>query len=154
MSAIITFLGGSAFRAIFGELSSWLTKRQDHKMEMERLRLQAELEAAASVRQQAAIKLQADLGMRTINVQADADVSRVEAEAFRAAMAVAAAPTGIRWVDAWSALVRPACASVALAMWLLCLHHQSWAPSEWDLSLIGAIIGYYFADRHLRRAGK
>ena len=44
MSAIISFLGGAAFRMIWGQVSAWLNKRQDHKHELEMLRLQADLD--------------------------------------------------------------------------------------------------------------
>ena len=150
MSAILTFLGGGAFRAVWGEIASYLTKRQEHKLEMERTRLQGELDAAQHARNLEAIRVQAELGVKTIAVQADADVARSEADAFREAMARAAIPTGIKWVDAWNASVRPAFATLALALWALSLHRNSWALSEWDLSLIGAVAGFYFADRTLR----
>jgi hypothetical protein len=154
MSAILTFLGGSAFRAIFGEISSWLTKKQDAKIELEHMKLQGDLDAAKSVRDLEAIRVQAALGVQTIKVQGETAVSTAEAEAFRAAMAVANTPTGIKWVDAWNATVRPAFATVALALWFLALHRQSWQLTEWDYSLVGAIAGYFFADRTLRKAGK
>ena len=41
ISAIISFLGGSVFRMIWGEVSTWVTAKQNHAQELERLRLQA-----------------------------------------------------------------------------------------------------------------
>ena len=48
-SGLIAFLGGSAFRMIWGELAAWLTARQDHRHELERMRLSADLEAARAL---------------------------------------------------------------------------------------------------------
>lgn len=154
MSAILTFLGGGAFRAIWGEVSSYFQKRQDHKYEIERAKVQGELDAAQHTRNLEALKLQSELGIKTIGVQADADVARSEAEAFREAMSQAYKPTGIWIVDVWNGTIRPAFATVSLALWLVALVRRDFNLSEWDLSMIGAIAGYYFADRTLRKLKK
>lgn len=154
MSAILTFLGGGAFRAIWGELSAYMTKRQEHKLEIERLRVQGELDAAQHQRQMASIQLQHQMGVETIRVQSEAATEASAAAAFQEAIARAAQPTGIAWVDAWNGCIRPAFATAALFLWVLCLHQQGWRPNEWDLSLIGAVAGFYFADRTLRKRGK
>ena len=44
MSALISFLGGSAFRMVWGEVSSYFNKRQDHQHEMERMKAQENTE--------------------------------------------------------------------------------------------------------------
>jgi hypothetical protein len=154
MSAILSFLGGSAFRFLVGEFSSWFTKRQDHKYELQRLKAQSDLDAAQHVRTMESQRLQAELGVKTIEVQSDADQDRIAAEAFREAMARSAVPTGIKWVDAWNASVRPAFASVTLFIWIRALAVQSWKPTEWDLNLMAAVAGYFFADRQLGKRGK
>lgn len=151
MSAILSFLGGSAFRAIWHEFSVWMSRRQEHKFEIERLKVQAEMEAASHARQQEAIRLQAELGVKTIEVQRDAALSQAEADAFTAAIKAAAQPTGIRWVDAWNASVRPAFATVVIAMWVLALWQRNWVLAAWDLELSASIAGFYFADRTLGR---
>ena len=46
LSALFSFLGGSVFRMIWGEVSAYLTARQQHSQEMDRMKLQADLEAA------------------------------------------------------------------------------------------------------------
>lgn len=154
MSAILTFLGGSAFRMVFGEISAFFKHKQEMKAELERMKLQNILDDAQHQRNMTAIKIQADLGVQTIRVQSDADVSKVEAEAFREAMIRASVPTGIKWVDAWNASVRPAFATLALWLWLAALYQKEWTMSEWDLSMLGAVAGFYFADRTLRKIGK
>lgn len=154
MSAILTFLGGSAFRMVFGEISAYFKHKQEMKAELAHMEAQGKLDAAQHERNMTAIKLQADLGVQTIRVQSDADVSKVEAEAFRESMIRASVPTGIEWVDAWNASVRPAFATLALWLWLAALYKKDWMMSEWDLSMLGAVAGFYFADRSLRKMGK
>lgn len=154
MGAIISFLGGSAFRAVWSGVSGYFEKRQDHKYEIERMHLQMTLDDAAATRAQAAIKQQAELGIKTISVQADADISRIEADAFRAAMERAAQPTGIRWVDAWNSSVRPAFGTVALSLWLFAEWQAGWVLTAWSMDLMAVIIGYFFADRSLAKRTK
>jgi len=153
-SAILSFLGGSAFRMIWGEISSYVNKRQDQAHEVELLEVQAKLDAAQHERNLAAIRLQADLGIKTIGVQAEADTMVEEARAFREAVANAMRPSGIRWVDAWNAAVRPAYATVCLALWMLILYRADFRPTEWDLSMMAMVAGFFFADRSLSKRGK
>jgi hypothetical protein len=158
MSAILSFLGGSAFRAIWGEVSHWFTARQELKAEVTRMKLQGELDAAQHARNQDAIRLQAELGVKTIHVQADAAMAESDAAAWRENMARAATPTGIRWVDAWNGCIRPAFGTLALGFVIfLC-----WVagPDVTRLQALGvaevmfSVIGFYFADRTLKKAGK
>lgn len=154
MGALLSFLGGSAFRMLFGEISSFFTKKQDHKYEIERMKLQGALEAELHARNLEAQRLQVELGHKTIAIQADADVSREEAGAFRVAMENAFKPTGIKWVDAWNSSIRPAFGTAALFLWLLMEHRTGWAFGVWSMELAAVIIGYFFADRSLRKRGK
>lgn len=147
LSALLSFLGGSAFRMIWDAISSWMEKRQDHAHEIQRMTLQNELEEARFARTQAAIRAQAELGVKLINVQADADQARLEMEGWAAAVANATKPTGVFFVDLWNGVVRPACATVALALWILALSSQGWVMTEWDKNLVGVILGFYFAAR-------
>ena len=154
MGAILSFLGGSAFRMLFGEISSWVNKRQDHKFEQQRMLLQGKLDGEQHSRNLESLRVQAELGVKTIMVQADADERRVEAEAFKEAMIASRVPTGIAWVDAWNGIIRPAFGTAALALWLLAEHRTGWAFSAWSMDLAAVVIGYFFADRSLRRRGK
>lgn len=154
MGAIFSFLGGGAFRAIWGELSTFFTKRQDAKLEIQKMQLQGQLDAAAHTRHLAEVELQAKLGVQTIRVQADADVSRVEAQAFLAAQAELLKPSGIKWVDAWNGVIRPSFATVVIVLWIAALAKQNWALVAWDLDMMGSIAGFYFADRSLGKRGK
>lgn len=154
LSAILSFLGGSAFRMIWGELSAAWTKRQEQSHEIERMRVQAELEAAQHQRNMEALRVQAELGVKTIQVQGEADVARIEAEAFSRSQADAAKPSGIYIVDLWNGMVRPAAATLALWLWLRALWAQQWAMQGRDWDLVCAILGWFFADRTLGKRGK
>ena len=153
-SALLSFLGGSAFRMIWGEVSAWLNARQEHSFDIERMRLQGDLDAGQHQRNLEAIRVQAELGVKVIEVQRDADVAREEASAFREAVANAMRPTGIGWVDAWNSSVRPAFATVVLLLWILALYRAGWKPEAWDLDMMSAIAGFFFADRSLGKRGK
>jgi len=98
ITALFSFLGGNVFRMIFGEIISFLNKKQDHAQEIERMQLQAQLDAAQHQRNQEAIKVQADLGVKTIQVQAEAAVGQIEADGWLEAVKATAIKTGIAWV--------------------------------------------------------
>lgn len=154
MSALISFLGGSAFRMLFGEISSFFSKKQEHKFEQQRMLLQGKLDGEQHSRNLQSLKVQAELGVKTIQVQADADVARTDAEAFREAMIAARAPSGIKWVDGWNAAIRPAFGTAALILWALMEHRSGWAFGAWSMDLCGVVIGYFFASRELGKRGK
>lgn len=151
---LIAFLGGSAFRMIWGELSSWLTARQQHFQEIERMRLQGELDAAAAQRAQEAIKLQAELGVKQIQVQAEAAATGIEMDAWLQAVKDVGRTTGIKFLDVWNGAVRPALATMALAVIVIEFFRNGAVLSDWDRELVGAILGIYVADRSLIQRGK
>lgn len=153
-SALLSFLGGSAFRMIWGELSTWLNKKQDHAHETEMLNLQSALEDKRAERTANNIRLQAELGIKQVEVQAAADQEKGAAAAFAAAMESAFKPTGITWVDAWNMSVRPAYASFFLALVVLKVYAQGWKMDEWDASMAGMVAGFFFADRTSMKRGK
>jgi hypothetical protein len=154
LSALFSFLGGSVFRMIWGEVSSFVNRQQDHAFEIERLKLQNDFDDRAHQRSQEAIKLQAELGVKTIQAQAESDVMSEEAKAFTEAMKNAFKPTGIYWVDAWNAVIRPAAATVALGLWVLKLSHQGFIMQDYDMEITGVVLGFFFADRSLGKRGK
>lgn len=153
-SGLIAFLGGSAFRMVWGEVAVWLTARQDHRHELERMRLSADLEAAQHARQQEAIRLQAELGVKTIAVQAEADVDRLAGEAWGELVASTTRMTGIRFVDAWNQSIRPLLATLAIAVVVARIWQAGFVLTEWDQELVAAILGLYIADRSLAKRGK
>jgi hypothetical protein len=158
MSAILSFLGGSAFRAIWGEVSAWFTKRQEAKLEITRMKLQGELDGAAHVRRLESVRLEAELGVKTIRVQAEADAEAADAAIFREAMIASRQPTGIKWVDAWNGAMRPAFYTLAFTILLLICFNARWEVAALQaagiIELMFSIIGFLFADRTMRKAGK
>lgn len=154
LEALISFLGGSAFRMIWGEVSAWFSKRQDHRNEVERMRLQADLEDRAHERNQAALRLQSELGIKLVEAKADAAALEADAAAFARAMENAWKPSGIFAIDAWNGAIRPAAATIVLALWILKLNSQGWVMSDWDVTLSGTVLGYFFADRTLGKRGR
>lgn len=158
MGALINFLGGAAFRAVWSGVSNYFDKRQDHKHEIQRTVLQGRLDAEAHARNLAGIKLQAELGIKTIQVQSDAAVGEIEADAWRQAVANATKPVGIKWVDAWNSSIRPALATLVIALWAWYefghMAANAWVISVWSLDMMASIIGFWYADRSLRNKGK
>lgn len=154
MGAILSFLGGSAFRMIWGEASAYFTRKQEHAQELERQRAQDEMEDRRHHRDLDRLKLQAELKVSEVKVMGDVAVQTAEANAFVEAIKAASKPIGIYWVDAWNGCIRPAMATIALAMWVLALYRAGFIPSEWDKELIAGILGFYIADRALGKRGK
>lgn len=152
--ALFSFLGGSVFRMIWGEVANFVNKRQDHQYEIERLRLQSDLDAAQHARELEALKQQAELGIKTVEAKSEAAVAQAEADAFTEAMKDAFKATGIVWVDVWNGVIRPAGASIALALWVGKLASQGWKMDGWDMELAGAVLGFFYADRSLGKRGK
>lgn len=153
-SALVSFLGGSAFRMIWGEVSSYFTAKQSHKQEIERMQLQGQLDASAHERNLAAIKLQADMGIKTIQVQADAEIGKIDMQAWAQAVADVGKQTGIRFIDYWNGSVRPFLATVSIAVVLFEVVRNGFVLSDWDRELVGAILGIYVADRTLSKRRK
>jgi|SRR3990167_2832525 len=154
LSGIISFLGGSAFRMIWGEVSSYFKQRQEHAQELESLRLQGALEDARHKRDLERIQLQSELGIKEVTIAGDMAIAKTEAEAFVEAMKNANKPTGNRFIDAWNGSIRPQYAEIALLLWLLKLGSQGFTMDEFDMGLLAVIAGFFFADRSLSKRGK
>jgi len=153
VSGLISFLGGSVFRMIWGEVAAWFTARQDHHFELDRLRLQAECDAAQHARNLVALRVQADLGVKTIQVQADADLARVDAEAFRDVVQSTGRAIGVPWVDAWNAMIRPGVATWAIVM-LTTSEAGLVTLTTLTADVCCCALGIYLADRSLGKRGK
>lgn len=168
LTTLISFFGGSIFRTLWGGISSAFTAwnaakvaAAEHGYEIERMKLQGELDAAQFARNQDAVRLQAELGAKTIQVQAEADLGRLDATAFNTAVELTGKSTGVAWVDAWNGAIRPGLASVSIALFaaseiytaFATLGH-TWALSENAWALIGSALGIYIADRTLFKRGK
>jgi hypothetical protein len=147
LSALISFFGGSVFRMVWGEVSAWLTAKQQHAQDIESMKLKDMLDAAAHVRSLEAMKAQAELGVKTIEAQSTAD-------AFTQAVKDVGKSTGIVFIDIWNGSVRPALATAALIVICAEVIRNGWVLNDWDRELVGAILGVYVADRALVNRGK
>lgn len=154
MSALLSFLGGSAFRAIWGEVASFLEKRQEHRYEVERMRLQGDLDAAQHARNQEAIRTQAELGIKTIEVQRDSDLARIDADAWGRAVSDVGKTTGIKFLDLWNGSIRPLLATAAVAILVQEILANGGIPTPHVLIICDAVLGIYVADRSLGKRGK
>jgi hypothetical protein len=153
LTALFSFLGGSAFRMLWGEISAWMNKKQDHAHEVERMRLQGELDAAQHARNLDAIRLQAEQGIKVIETQAVADVSRIEAQGWLEAVKGTTITTGVWLIDTWNGVIRPAVATWSVVM-LTLNEFGAFALSETTASVCYAALGIYLADRTLGKRGK
>jgi len=152
--ALFSFLGGSVFRMVWGEIASFVQKKQDHQHEQEMVRLQAALDDSRHKREMERLRLQSDLDVKEIQVAGDIQINAKETDAFIEAIKASAVPTGVKWVDAWNGSIRPAAASIALMLWVLALANAGFSIGDWDRELVGVVLGFYFADRSLGKRGK
>lgn len=154
ITTLISFLGGSVFRMIWGEASAWLTKRQDHSQELDRMRLQAEYDAAAHSRNLETIKTQAEAGVKVIQQQAVASIQGTEADAWFDAVKGTSRSTGVKIIDAWNGVIRPLVATWAVVMVTIHYAQLGWVLDDNGWGLCGAALGIYLADRALFKRGK
>jgi len=155
IEAILSFLGGSTLRMVWGEVSAFLSRKQDHAHEIERMRLQADLDGAAHARTLSSLRLQGELGVKTVEVQAAGAVDQLEAEGWLEAVKATGRSTGVAWVDAWNSMIRPFGASWALA--ILTSHEAGLLVnplSDGTAQVAYAFLGIFVADRSLGKRGK
>jgi hypothetical protein len=154
-TGLLSFLGGSVFRMIWGEVSHYITQKQDQANEIERMRVQAEVAAAAHSQNMEALRLQNELGIKTIEAVSDAAIAKVDADAFAIAVAdVGKVSGGNDWIDKWNRAVRPYLATLAAALITLEVIQHGLILTDWDREVFGAILGMYVADRTLAHRGK
>ena len=153
-SAILSFLGGSVFRMIWGELSTAWTRRTDQKHEIERMRVQAELEEAQHKRNLESIRVQHELQVEVVRVQGEVDLSKIDALTFQEGVKEGMKPTGIYLIDLWNGMVRPMAATLALWLWFRSLYFANWTMQGRDWEMVCAILGWFFADRTMGKRGK
>ena len=153
MSALLSFLSGSVFRMVWGEASAFLTKRQDHKHEVELLGVQERLAAAAHERNLAGMRLQSDLGIKEVVVRQEANESAGALDAWVDAVKATSRMTGVAWIDGWNQSIRPMVATVAVGAMLTEIVLVG-ALTDWHREVFSAALGIYLADRTLAKRGK
>jgi len=147
ITTLLSFIGGSAFRLLFGAVMDWANKKQDHQQEMDLQRLQSELEATRHARDLERIRLQSDLGIKEVIVAGDIAEQKVMADAFLEAVKETGRATGIKFVDAWNAGIRPAGASISLAIWIGTMIAAGMVLTDFDRTLIAAFLGIFVGER-------
>lgn len=154
VSALLSFLGGSAFRMIWGEIAGWLNKKQEHEFELARLSAQQQIDKQNHERLMESLRLQSELGIKTIEAKSEADMGLQDAASFTEAMKHAFARTGNHVIDAWNGGIRPAAATIVLVLWLLKVVKSGGVLDSFDQELVCAILGFFFADRALGKKGR
>ena len=153
ITALLTFVGGATMRLFLGHLFDFVTKWQDSKNEIERLRVQGELDAAQHERNLAAIKLQANLGIKVIEAQTEAHVTQAEADSFLEAVKATGQRTGIVWVDVWNGIIRPLLATMCIALWAMSLFQRHLVLDDWDRALMSLALGVFVGGRIHAKGG-
>lgn len=167
MSAFLSFLGGTAFRWLFGELIGFFKARQEHAQEMERMRLSFDQDAARHQWQQQAIAAHAAAGVQVIEAQAQASAGAAADAAFLAAVqgvgalgaeagAVAVRGGFAGWLAgvavALNAFIRPELAQVSI---LLLVGAALWPQQVVLTGLVGEVVcgalGLFIGERIKQR---
>ena len=156
ISTVLGMLGG-----VLPEITKEITASREHKRELERMQVNAELQLKM-------LEKQTDAKLAEI----DAGVVVEEMKAFRAQMEniyKQQVPTGVKWIDGFSALIRPLTAFNLMALFIVIALIYSWgvfksyynggmtpevfATTIWK-SLVGdaiqAVLGYLFGYRSTR----
>lgn len=153
-SSLLSFLGGSVFRMLWGEVSAYLQKRQDHTYELERIKLQETVDAQTHQRNLEAVRVKSELGIKEIEVQGSLNLQALDAEIFRDAVQGVDKISGIGWVDAWNKSIRPALATQMMLLITLYYANSGWKLDERGWDLAAAVLGVFVADRSLFKRGK
>ena len=148
MTAILSFLGSAVFRWALEKLFGLAERKQDHAQEVERMRVQAEVDAAQHLRNLEMLEIQSRLKLDLIREEVRGAVEQADAAAFVESIK-AARPTGVPWVDAWQGIIRPLVSTVCVGLWCMSLVERRFVMQEFDLALVGSVIGWHFGTRSL-----
>lgn len=153
LTGLLSFLGGSAFRMLWGEVSALFDKHLEHKQEVERMKLIEQFDEAKHRRELESLKLQAEQGVQLVRVQSDAKIDEYEAKAWAAISESTGKIVGIKWVDAWNACIRPGVATWAVALLTADAYALVTVP-EGTMQVAWVYLGLFAADRTLGKRKK
>lgn len=111
---MITALASAVVGLVSGAVPDLLkefTAGREHQREMERMDKQAELQLRVA-------QMGHDSRMRELSVQAEIEDGRAWSDRMTAMIEAQARPTGIAWVDAFNALLRPATAAAIILLFI------------------------------------
>lgn len=146
-TALVTLLGSATARLFLGHLFDYLTKWQDNKNEIARMRAQADLEAAQHERNLSAQRLQAELGVKVIEAQTTEHRAAAEDDAFLEAVKSVGLKTGIAIIDGWNGSIRPLLATICITLWVSSLWQRGFVLDDWDRGLVAAVLGIFIGGR-------
>lgn len=116
ITGLFSFFGGTAFRWLFGEVLGFLKAKQEHAHEVALMSLSFDQDKQRHEWQQAAIAAHAAAGVQVIEAQAEATARGAADTMMLTAIEQIGRPSGIAWVDAWNAVIRPLLATVAIIL--------------------------------------
>jgi hypothetical protein len=150
---ILSFLGGTAFRWLFGEIIGFVKEREERKRELEMMRLNHEQDKDKHQWQQEAIAAHAAAGVKVIEAKRQSDESAAADDAFlKAIEGVNTASDRKDWIGAWNASIRPFLATVGI----LLLIGNTVAPTVFVISalvmeVICGVLGVFVGERIRQR---
>ena len=148
MSALLSFLGSAAARWLLGEVLAVWRQREDRRSEIAMMELQHRLDAERAQWQRQAVADAAAQGVKLVEAQAVAAQAQASDAMMLEAMRQLGQPSGVRWVDAWNASIRPGLATVSV---LLLAGNAVWPDVVVVTGLLGEIVagvlGLYVGGR-------
>lgn len=148
MTALLSFLGSAVFRWILEKVFQLTERKQDHAQEIERMKAQAEVDAATHLRNIEILEVQSRLKIDLVKEEIKGAFEASEGQAFIESIK-SAKPSGNQFVDAWNGIIRPLVSSICIVLWAMSIIERNFVPSEFDLALIGSVIGWHFGTRSL-----
>lgn len=148
MTAILSFLGSAVFRWLLEKIFNLTERSQDHKQEIERISVQAKVDAEQHARNLEMLEVQSRLKLDLVKEEHRGAYEAAEGQALIESIK-SAKPTGIRWVDGWNGTIRPMVSTVCILVWVASLVEREFAMTEFDLALVGSVIGWHFGTRSL-----
>lgn len=146
-SAVLALLGGTAFRLVLSFTMDRVKEYQDHRFEMQSIKLQDHIEESRSNRHMKILQIQKDLGLEQVGMEIDRSDSLQNMVNFQEAVADVKKPTGFLYLDMLNSSIRPGLAIFCIVIWGLHLYHKNWILSSWDLELIAATLGIFIGSR-------
>jgi len=153
MSALVSFLGGSAFRMLWGEAAAYISRKQEHAQTKEQVQLAAQEEEAAHKRAMEALETRSRLGLSQEAIQQELALQMGSQEIWGSATKATYQASGIAWIDGWNQAIRPAAATLALLAMITEIFLLG-ALTDWHREVFSAALGLFLADRSLTKRGK
>lgn len=118
ISALLGAIGGALPKA----LDIWQEKSET-ALELKRLEKEAEISIKL-------VKIQSDLRLTELNVQREIEEGKQYQEQLNALYKLQAKPSGIKWIDGFNSIIRPATAALAMAVGFVIMGMYSVAVLE------------------------